>query len=164
MRVEEDTQIRKYRKREGGRRRLANQSHKAGPKAEIDKDLEWRFKLAGTPWSGIASKYSWIIPKFWIQLTQAGYTGRDYEARDWERYETSRWRFYTTEGLAFGSSLPRRGLSNRRLVILHEPWQVSNFGAPKALEGAVIKVVRKRFNCGTLDSYAEIPDFGRGGY
>jgi len=36
-------------------------------------------------------------------------------------------------------------------TIAHEPWQVANFRVPKALEGEVIEIIRKKLECGALE-------------
>jgi len=36
-------------------------------------------------------------------------------------------------------------------TIAYEPWQVANFRVPKALEGEVIEIIRKKLECGTLE-------------
>jgi len=33
----------------------------------------------------------------------------------------------------------------------HEPWQAANFRVPKALEGEVVDIVKKKLECGALE-------------
>jgi len=37
------------------------------------------------------------------------------------------------------------------LVIPHEPWQAASFRIPKALEGEVVDIVKKKLECGALE-------------
>jgi len=36
-------------------------------------------------------------------------------------------------------------------TIQHEPWQAANFRVPKALEGEVVDIVKKKLECGALE-------------
>jgi len=36
-------------------------------------------------------------------------------------------------------------------MIKHEPWQAANFGVPKALEGEVLDIVKKKLECRALE-------------
>jgi len=36
-------------------------------------------------------------------------------------------------------------------MIQHEPWQAANFRVPKALEGEIVDIVKKKLECGSLE-------------
>jgi len=144
---------------------LANQSHAGGLKPGGNED--WKIKLVGNP-SPINIKYPWWIPKFsniprGIRLTAERIAGLMIETgiTNQERNVLMQVLYNREARIAF--DFTEKGVFKPEVepphiipTIQHKPWQAANFRVPKALEGEVVDIVKKKLECGALERCCEL--------
>jgi len=138
----------------------ANQPYPVGLKPEGNED--WKIKLIGVP-SPVNSKYTWLIPKFstiarGTRLTTERIAGVKIgdQIMKQEKEVLMEVLCNREEGIAFdfiekGVFKPEVEPPHIIPMIEHVPWQAANFRVPKAVEGEVIDIVRKKLECGALE-------------
>jgi len=140
--------------------RPANQQHTGGIKSEGSEN--WKKLLIGLPCPE-NKKYPWLIPKFSDIERGSRLTPERIEKLKIGKGITKEERevlievlFSREKGIAF--DFTEKGVFKPEVepphvipTIAHEPWQVANFRVPKALEGEVIEIIRKKLECGALE-------------
>jgi len=140
--------------------RPANQQHTGGIKPEGSEN--WKKLLIGLPCPE-NKKYPWLIPKFSDIERGSRLTPERIEKlkigkgiMKEEREFLMEVLFSKEKGIAF--DFTEKGVFKQEVepphvipTIAHEPWQVANFKVPKALEGEVIEIIRKKLECGALE-------------
>jgi len=138
----------------------ANQPHAGGLKPGGEKD--WKIKLVRNP-SPVNIKYPWLIPKFsniprGLRLTAERIAGLKIGTgiTNQEREVLMEVLYNREAGIAFdftekGVFKPEVESPHIILTIQCEPWQAANFRVPKALEGEVVDIVKKKLECGALE-------------
>jgi len=139
---------------------LGNQPHTGGLKPGDDED--WKIKLVGNPLQ-VNIKYPWLIPKFSNILRRTRLTAERFAGLKIgtgitnQEMEVLMEVLYDREaGIVFdfmekGVFKPEVEPPHIIPTIQHEPWQAANFRVPKALEGEVVDIVKKKLECGALE-------------
>ena len=147
-------------KRKKDKIRPANQPHMGGLKPGGDED--WKLKLAGNP-SRANAKYPWLIAKFSDMVKGPRLTKERIDGlkigkgvSQQEKDVLMEVLFNREASIVFdftekGVFKPEVEPSHKILVIPHEPWQAVSFRVPKALEGEVVDIVKKKLECGALE-------------
>jgi len=141
-------------KRKKDKIRPASQQHTGGIKPEGSEN--WKKLLIGLQYPE-NKKYLWLIPKFSDIERGSRLTPERIEklkirkgVKKEEREVLMEVLFSREKGIAFDfteKGIFKPEVEPRHVIptIAHEPCQIANFRVPKALEGEVIKIIRKKF-------------------
>jgi len=147
-------------KRKKDKIRPANQPHMGGLKPGVDED--WKLKLAGHP-SPVNAKYPWLIPKFLDMVKGTRLTKEHIDGlkiakgvSQQEKDVLMKVLFNREAGITFDFTekevfKPEVEPPHIVPVIPHEAWQAASFRVPKALEGEMVDIVKKKLECGALE-------------